>query len=344
MKVVTGRGVTINPPNRFEKLHFEFNEEESGTIKTTYYQDHSASFITYNDSPDVCFTASINPYRGCEHGCVYCYARPMHEYLGFSSGSDFESRIMVKMKAPEILRRELNSPKWKPQSIALSGATDCYQPIERYLQLTRQCLQVLANFRNPVGIITKSHLITRDIDILQELTRYQAVSVNISLTTLDSNLVRLLEPRAAFPEHRLNAITALAQAGIPVNVLMAPIIPGLTDHEIPKLLEAAAAAGAKNASYVILRLPHAVENLFVDWLETHFPEKKNRILTQLKAMRNGKLNDPTFHHRMTGDGPLADHISQLFNLCVKRFNLDQPSARLSTRAFRRSHAEQLQLL
>ena len=314
MKIVTGRGVTSNPPNRFEKLHFEFNEEERKLSKTTYYQDNSASLITYNDSPDVGFTASINPYRGCEHGCIYCYARPMHEYLGFSSGYDFESRIMVKIKAPEILKRELNSPKWKPQSIAMSGATDCYQPIERHLQLTRQCLQVLADFRNPVAIITKSHLITRDVDILQELAHYQAVSVNISLTTLDSNLARLLEPRAALPEHRLNAINTLAQAGIPVSVLMAPLIPGLTDHEIPKLLQAAADAGAKNADYVILRLPHAVENLFIDWLETHFPEKKNRILTQLRAMREGKLNNFAFHHRMAGKGPLTDHISQLFNL------------------------------
>lgn len=345
MKRVTGRGATINPSNRFERLHFELSEEEEETesSKTTYYEDHSASLITYNDSPDVCFTASINPYRGCEHGCIYCYARPMHEYLGFSSGYDFESRIMVKTKAPEILHRELSSSQWKPQGIAMSGATDCYQPIERHLQLTRQCLQVLAKFRNPVGIITKSHLVTRDLDLLKELAHYQAVSVNISLTTLDSNLARLLEPRAALPEHRLNAITTLAKAGIPVSILMAPIIPGLTDYEIPKLLQAAADAGAKGAGYVILRLPHAVETLFIDWLETHFPEKKNRVITQLQAMRLGNLNDATFHRRMTGEGPLADHISQLFALCVKRFKLNQSRDSLNIRAFQRP-TEQLQLL
>lgn len=345
MKRVTGRGATLNPPNRFERLHFELSEgeEETESSKTTYYEDHSASLITYNDSPDVCFTASINPYRGCEHGCIYCYARPMHEYLGFSSGYDFESRIMVKTKAPEILHRELSSSQWKPQGIAMSGATDCYQPIERHLQLTRQCLQVLAKFRNPVGIITKSHLVTRDLDLLQELAHYQAVSVHISLTTLDSNLARLLEPRAALPEHRLDAITTLAKAGISVSILMAPIIPGLTDYEIPKLLQAAADAGAKGAGYVILRLPHAVEKLFIDWLETHFPEKKNRVITQLQAMRLGNLNDATFHRRMTGEGPLADHISQLFSLCVKRFKLNQSRDSLNIRAFQRP-TEQLQLL
>jgi DNA repair photolyase len=351
MEKIIGRGATINPPNRFETLHIDqemddfLQEEKEGkpSPKTRYYKDHSASLITYNNSPDVGFTASINPYRGCEHGCIYCYARPMHEYLGFSSGLDFESRIMIKTQAPELLRKELSAKNWKPQPLAMSGATDCYQPIERKLKLTRRCLEVLAEFRNPVAIITKNHLITRDIDVLQNLAQHRLVSVFISLTTLNSDLAKIMEPRTAQPEHRLRAISALAQAGIPVNVLMAPLIPGLTDHEIPKLLQAAAQAGAQNAGYVLLRLPHSVKHLFVDWLETNFPEKKKRILDQLSSMRQGKLNESQFYRRMKGQGILAEQLDQLFKLSAKRTGLNQYDFTLNTNAFRHPLGEQLTL-
>src|SRR5436190_323573 len=261
-----GRGAGANPANRFEALHFEpdqdWNPADDPALSTRFFRDQSATIINYNDSPDIGFDASLNPYRGCEHGCIYCYARPTHEYLGFSAGLDFESRIMVKENAPELLRRELSSPKWKPQVIAMSGVTDCYQPIERKLKLTRRCLEVLAEFCNPVVIITKNFLVTRDIDLLSELARQHAAGVFVSLTTLDAEVRRVMEPRTSPPGARLEAIKRLSQASIPVGVLLAPTIPGLTDHEIPSLLEAAAAAGARTASYVMLRLPYAVAPLF----------------------------------------------------------------------------------
>src|SRR5436190_893766 len=267
-RVIRGRGATMNPANRFVQIQLErdpdFDPAEDLAPGTQVFKDETASIIAYNDSPDVGFTASINPYRGCEHGCIYCYARPTHEYLGFSAGLDFESRIMVKEKAPELLRQELFSPKWKPQVIAMSGVTDCYQPIERKLKLTRRCLEVLAEFRNPVCIITKNHLVTRDIDFLAELARHNAVIVNVSITTLDATLTPKLEPRASLPAHRLAAVRELSQAGVPVNVLVAPVIPAITDFEMVNILAAAAEAGAVSAGYLPLRLPWAVAPLFED--------------------------------------------------------------------------------
>jgi DNA repair photolyase len=241
----TGRGATDNPVNRFEKIHIEPDadwnpDDEYGGCpqgpRTQFFKDHSKTLITRNDSPDVGFMASLNPYRGCEHGCIYCYARPTHEYLGFSAGLDFESKIMVKEDAPELLRAELMSPKWQPQVIFMSGVTDCYQPVESRLKLTRRCLEVLAEFRNPVFIITKNRLVTRDIDLLSELARHNAAAVWLSITTLDAELRKLMEPRTSPPLARLAAIRELAQAGIPVGVNVAPIIPGLTDHEMPAIL------------------------------------------------------------------------------------------------------------
>src|SRR5689334_3068315 len=238
-KSASSRGAGSNPPNRFEKIHLEPDAEWDPELdplpQTQFLKDKTGSIIAYNDSPDVSFEASVNPYRGCEHGCIYCYARPFHEYLGFSSGLDFETKIMVKEDAPGLLRKELSSPKWKPQIIAISGVTDCYQPIERKLKITRGCLEVLAEFRNPVGIITKNQLVTRDIDFLRELARHNAVVVFVSLTTLDLQLRKILEPRTSPPAARLATISALSQAGIPVGTLIAPVIPGLTDHEIPAL-------------------------------------------------------------------------------------------------------------
>lgn len=340
------RGATINPPNRFERLEVELDDEyaaEGRNPRTQYLVDHSQSIITYNNSPDIGFEASINAYRGCEHGCSYCYARPYHEYLGFSAGLDFETRIMVKPSAPELLRKELSSPKWKPQCVAMSGVTDCYQPIERKLELTRRCLQVLADFRNPVGIVTKNHLVTRDIDLLKELARFDATVVFISLTTLDPELARRMEPRAATPTHRLDAIQKLNAAGIRVGVLIAPIIPGLNEHEIPAILRAAREAGARHAGYTILRLPYGVKDVFTAWLEEHMPEAKQKVLGRIRELRKGKLNDSDYVTRMRGEGPLAEQIERLFKLSSQRERLNERTVSLSAANFRHPAGTQLNL-
>ncbi len=333
-----GRGAASNPANRFEAIHLEpgpdWNPEEDPAPTTQFFKDSTRAIINYNDSPDIGFDASVNPYRGCEHGCIYCYARPTHEYLGFSAGLDFESRIMVKENAPELLRKELSSPKWKPQVIAFSGVTDCYQPIERKLKLTRRCLEVLVEFLNPVGIVTKNHLVTRDLDLFAELTRHQAAVVFISLTTLDSSLAAKLEPRASLPNHRLAAIQAISQAGVPVGVLLAPVIPGLTDHEIPALIAAAAQAGARSAGYVPLRLPYGVGELFAGWLARHFPDRKEKVLNGIRALRGGRLNDPSFGTRMRGEGNLADQIEALFAVACRKAGLGGRHPELSAGAFR----------
>ena len=333
-----GRGAAANPPNRFELIRYEPLEDgacdERPAPTTQFFQDNTSSIIATNDSPDVGFGASINPYRGCEHGCIYCYARPYHEYLGFSAGLDFETKIMVKEDAPRLLRKELNSPKWRPQILGVSGVTDCYQPIERRLQLTRGCLEVLAEFRNPAWIVTKNRLVTRDIDVLQRLAEHNAIGVAISVTTLDPELARVMEPRATTPVGRLDAIRALTAAGIPTTVLMAALIPGLTDHEMPTLLAAARDAGALAAGYVMLRLPHGLGDLFTAWLEQHFPLKKDKILSRIKTLRGGKIYDNRFGSRMRGEGPIADAIKQMFDVTCKRLGF-QGIPELSTRAFLR---------
>ena len=281
-----------------------------------YLRDGTQTLISYTDSPDIGFGASVNPYRGCEHGCAYCYARPFHEYLGFSAGIDFETRIMVKTAAPEILRGELSSPGWRPQPLAMSGVTDCYQPVERKLQITRRCLQVLAAFRNPVTIVTKNHLVTRDVDILRELAEVQAACVNLSITTLDAGLARRLEPRASLPGHRLEAIERLNSEGIPAGVLVAPVIPGLNEHEIPSILRAARRAGARSAGYTLLRLPFGVKDIFSAWLAEHLPEARQRILGRIRDMRGGALNDSRFGTRMRGEGRAGgEHPPAFCGLC-----------------------------
>ncbi|HKA22741.1 MAG TPA: PA0069 family radical SAM protein [Blastocatellia bacterium] len=342
-----GRGTIQNPPNRFERLAYlpilESGEDEDGSINTQYLKDSSRSLITYNDSPDVGFEASINPYRGCEHGCIYCYARPYHEYLGFSAGLDFETKILVKEDAPELLREELGSPKWQPKIVAISGVTDAYQPIERKLRLTRRCLEVLTEFRNPVIIVTKNHLVTRDIDLLKELASFNGVAVCVSVTTLDPELARVMEPRTSTPENRLEAIRALAEAGVPVRVLVAPTIPGLTDHEMPSIIQAAAESGATNAGYVVVRLPHGVSGLFENWLEVHFPERKKKVLNRIRSIRGGRLNDPNFGSRMRGEGVFADQISSMFKLACRKAGLNGNGPELSTAAFRRPEGPQLSL-
>jgi DNA repair photolyase len=342
-----GRGATGNPANRFERLSLERDAEwdpkNDPAPKTQFLRDLSQSIISYNDSPDIPFDASLNAYRGCEHGCSYCYARNTHEYLGFSAGLDFESKIMVKENAPELLRRELSSRKWKPQVLAMSGVTDCYQPVERRLQLTRQCLAVLAEFRNPVGIITKNYLVTRDVDLLGELASHHAAMVHLSINSLDSELARKLEPRAASPRLRLAAVEALSKAGIPVGVLVAPVIPGLNDHEIPALLAAVKAAGAGWASTEILRLPLTVAPIFEQWLEQNVPGKKDKVLGRIRAMRGGKLNDPRFGSRMRGEGIFADQISQMFHTACRKAGLQLGGPELSTAAFRRPAGAQMEL-
>jgi DNA repair photolyase len=271
-----------------------------------------------------------------------CYARPFHEYLGFSAGLDFETRILVKEDAPELLRRELSSPRWKPKLLALSGVTDPYQPIERKLEITRRCLAVLAEFRNPVGVITKSALIARDLDHLAELARFGAVAVSVSITTLDGELARRMEPRASHPRERLRAVERLAAAGVPVSVSVAPVVPGLTDHEIPAILEAAAAAGARSASFILLRLPGAVADLFDDWLRRHFPDRREKVLNRVRALRGGELNDARFGYRMRGEGVFAEQIKALFDTARRRHGLDRRSHDLSVAHFRRP-GEQLAL-
>jgi DNA repair photolyase len=342
-----GRGAGSNPPNRFETLWY-VRDTDSGSTEdpapgTRFLKDLSRSIITYNDSPDVGFDASINPYRGCEHGCIYCYARPTHEYIGFSAGLDFETKILVKEDAPNLLRRELSSPKWKPQVIGVSGVTDPYQPVERRLRLTRSCLEVLLEFLNPVVIVTKNHLVTRDLDLLAELAHRQAAAVFLSVTTLDESLRQILEPRASHPTCRLAAIEKLAQAGVPTGVLVAPVIPGLTDHELPAIIAACARAGASFAGYVPLRLPYAVAALFEQWLTRHLPDRKEKVLSRIRAIRGGKLNDPRFISRMKGEGVFSEQVAGLFTLACRRAGIRGRGPSLSTAAFHRPTGAQLSL-
>jgi DNA repair photolyase len=346
------RGAAENPVNRFEKIQVELDadwnpdDDYGGRLqgpRTQFFKDHSKTIIARNDSPDVGFFASLNPYRGCEHGCIYCYARPTHEYLGFSAGLDFESKIMVKEDAPGLLRAELMSPKWQPQVIFMSGVTDCYQPVERKLKLTRRCLEVLAEFRNPVFIVTKNRLVTRDIDLLAELARHHAAGVFLSITTLDSELRKIMEPRTSPPAARLAALRELSAAGIPAGVNVAPIIPGLTDHEMPAILKAAAEAGATSAGHTVVRLPYGVAPLFEKWLETHFPDRKEKALNRLRAMRGGKLYDAQWGKRMSGEGIFADQIGQMFEVARRKAGIQNDSRELSAAAFRRPPGAQLAL-
>ncbi|MBW3565965.1 MAG: PA0069 family radical SAM protein [Acidobacteria bacterium] len=340
------RGAASNPKNRFESISVEW-DPESGEPEphpeTEYLEDASRSIITRNDSPDVGFERSLNPYRGCEHGCAYCFARPTHEYLGFSAGLDFETKIIAKRNAPELLRRELAAKGWEPTPLAMSGVTDPYQPVERRLRITRGCLEVLAETRNPVIIITKNELVTRDIDLLGELAAFEAVAVCVSVTTLDRELAGKLEPRTSRPHRRIEAIRALADAGIPVGVLFAPVIPAINDFEIPKILEAVAGAGAVFASWVMLRLPWAVSPLFQDWLERHYPDRKDHVLSRLMEAREGKLYRAEFGKRMRGSGELARQTSTMFDVARRRAGLDAKGPSLSIAHFRPPEGAQKRL-
>ncbi|MBP1637144.1 MAG: Radical, partial [Acidobacteria bacterium] len=304
-------------------------------VETVFYRDASSSLIVSNDSPDVSFDFSINPYRGCEHGCIYCYARPYHEYLGLSAGLDFETKIFVKDRAPEILRFELGRPSWEGVPLGMCGVTDAYQPVERRLRLTRRCLEVLADCRQPVGLFTKSALVARDADLLAELARHQAAHVWLTITTLDETLRRVSEPRAATADARFDAVARLADHGVPAGVMISPVVPGLTDHEIPALVQRARAAGASFASFSMLRLPRGVAALFEQWIGDHRPAEAAKVLGRVRQVRHGCLTDSRFEHRMSGDGPLAGLAGQLFERARQRAGLADGPPPLSSAAFRR---------
>ncbi|MCW1887856.1 PA0069 family radical SAM protein [Luteolibacter flavescens] len=335
-----GRGAQENPANRFEALSFETDDDawiddDPRPLRTTFLRDDSQSILNRNTADDLSFDFSVNPYRGCEHGCSYCYARTYHEYLGFSAGLEFESKIVVKADAPALLERELARRKTSPGKIAMSGVTDCYQPVERKLQITRRCLEVLARFRQPVALITKNALVARDIDHLAELARHRAVCVYLSITTLDPALARILEPRASTPRARLAAMRALADAGIPVGPSAAPMIPGLNDHELPAILAAAKDAGATFAAYSMVRLPGAVAGIFESWLARHFPDRKEKILNRIRAAQGGGLNSTVPGTRMRGSGQAAGQLRALHHATCRRLGLATRPPDLSDQSFRK---------
>jgi DNA repair photolyase len=339
-----GRAAQTSPPNRFlatqlvrDDEHLEHDVDRAAdrrVVSTEFLPDRTRTIISENDSPDVGFRYSINPYRGCEHGCAYCYARPTHELLGLNAGLDFETKILVKHQAAELLRAELGKPSWRGELIALSGVTDCYQPVERRLRLTRSLLEVMLEARQCVGIVTKNALVLRDLDLLTQLAQLRLAHVNVSVTTLDADLARAMEPRTSPPAARLDAIRQLAAAGVPVRAMLAPIVPGLNDHEIPSLLEAAAKAGAKAANYILLRLPLAVRPVFMAWLEENRPLKKELIESRIRSTREGEMNSSQFRVRMRGRGHYAEQIGRTFRVFAKKHGLDQPLPELDTRQFR----------
>jgi DNA repair photolyase len=348
IKDIKGRGAGGNPTNRFERLAVEAYDEDllpedvSDRVETVYLDAASKSILTKNDSPDVGFRYSVNPYYGCTHGCAYCYARPYHEYWGMSAGLDFESKILVKRNAPQLLREALDKKSYEPDVIAMSGVTDCYQPGEKEFRLTRQCLQVLAEYKNPVGMITKNRLVTRDIDVLQEMTAWGGACVIVSVTTLDAELSGKLEPGASRPQARLDAISALAAAGIPVGVNAAPMIPGLTDQELPAIIQAAADAGAQFASYIVVRLPGAVGGIFEEWLERNYPNSRQKVMNRIAEVHGGKVADARFGVRMKGEGAYAMQLKALFAAAKRRAGLGE-HPKLTVEHFRRPERGQMDL-
>jgi len=337
------RGVASNPTGRFEERRLErvdddwYAEEPPQRIDEKVFADQARSLITTNDSPDIGFEASINPYRGCSHGCIYCFARPSHAYLGLSPGLDFETKLFYKAHAVELLEAELARPGYLPKPIALGINTDAYQPLEKRLVLTRSLLAVLARCRHPVSIITKSALILRDLDLLADLARDRLVSVMLSITSLSAELKRSLEPRTASPAARLRVVSELAAAGIPVGVMVAPVIPAISDHEIEEILAAARDAGASAAGYVLLRLPHELKELFREWLRDFYPDRAKHVMSLLQQSHGGKDYDSRFGHRLRGSGPYADMLQTRFSLAARKLGLESAEGRhrLNTGAFRR---------
>lgn len=332
----------IDPPNRFEKTHKEVDfdhlewdqEYLNQDRKIEYLADSSKSIISENNSPDISFRYSLNPYRGCAHGCSYCYARNSHEYLGFNAGLDFETKIVVKHDAAKLFRDFLSKDAWQPEVIVFSGVTDCYQPAERQFRLTRQCLEVALECRLPVGIVTKNALVVRDLDLLSEMALHHLVHVNVSITTLNPDLARVMEPRTSIPSARLRAIQMLSQAGVPTRVMVAPIIPGLNDSEIPNVLEAAKSAGALSASSILLRLPLTVEPVFREWLSRTQPLKVQKVEALIRETREGRLSNAEWGKRMVGSGPIAEQIRSLFRVFIQKFELDRPLPPLDFSQFR----------
>ncbi|RMG25033.1 MAG: PA0069 family radical SAM protein [Bacteroidetes bacterium] len=344
-----GRGAQINPDNRFSKQAYDtgagdgLDEPVQPAAQTQFFYDHPKTIINKVSSPDIPLKHSINPYQGCEHGCVYCYARNTHAYWGFSAGLDFESKIIVKSNTPALLRKALNRPSWKPEPIMFSGNTDCYQPIERKMLLTRQCLEIFREYGQPVGMITKNSLILRDVDILSDLAANDLVHVFISITTLEESLRRVMEPRTATAARRLAVVEALTKAGVPTGVMIGPVIPGLNNHEIPAIVQAAAKHGARACGYTLVRLNGDIGLVFEDWIRKNFPDRAEKVLNQIKACHGGQLNDSVYGRRMRGSGPIADSISTLFQLAKKQHlkGREMPPYRLDI--FRRPDDRQLSL-
>lgn len=348
-KPVKGRGAAEQVPNRFRKYtygieHWEAIDEPMDDARPTrYLVEHPKTIVNQVTSPDLPFVNSLNPYQGCEHGCAYCYARPTHEYWGYSAGLDFEQVIIVKRNAPELLERTLRHPKWTVEPISISGATDPYQPVERKEEITRKLLQVALEFNQPVSIITKNALVLRDIDILQELAAKGLTAVAISLTTLNEELRRVMEPRTSTGANRLGAIAALRAAGIPVMVMVAPIIPALNETEVPALLKASAEAGAISASYTLLRTNGSVQVVFEQWLRDHYPDRAPRIIAQTKASHGGRMNDSLMGRRMRGEGAYAENISRMFKIMRRRYFGDRSMPALDRSLFKPPPQGQLDL-
>jgi DNA repair photolyase len=340
---IKGRGAAVQPANPYVAVHLEADFEhvaeddeylaQLGRPPTEYFPDDSQTIVAENNSPDIAFRYSVNPYRGCSHGCSYCYARPYHEYLGLSAGLDFETKVFVKHRAAELLREFLARPAWRPETIVFSGVTDCYQPAEREFRVTRACIEVAAECRQPIGIITKNALVARDIDLLQKLAAHNAVRVSLSITTLDAKLARVMEPRTSSPEARLRTLRELSAAGIPTNVMVAPIIPGLNDSEIPAVLTAAREAGAQWAGYVLLKLPTTVEDVFRDWLRRAYPDRAEKVESLIRSTRAGRMSDSQFGRRQVGAGNVADLIADSFALWTKKLGYRQEHGKLNADAF-----------
>jgi DNA repair photolyase len=338
---VRGRGAKSNETGRFEPFTrhdfddgWDAEDEPPAQLKTTLQAEKARRIITHNDSPDIGFNSSINPYRGCEHGCIYCFARPSHAYMGLSPGLDFETKLFFKPDAAALLERELSNPRYRCERIQLGANTDPYQPIERKLQVTREVLKVLSRFRHPVTITTKNALVERDADILGPMGQANLAMVSVSITTLDRKLARAMEPRASTPERRLAALKTLAEAGVPVMVGFAPVIPGLNDHELEEVLQRAAEAGARHAHYVAIRLPWEIKDLFREWLEAERPDRAARVMSLIRQMRGGRDYDATWGKRARGEGPVAAVISRRFKLAVARYGLDRPHQSLDVTQFR----------
>ena len=340
----SSRGTALRTQNRFETTSLEriddgwdnLDLEDLPVVETEFLVDQTKSILSKNDSPDVGFTYSVNAYRGCEHGCAYCYARPSHEYLGYNAGIDFETKIIVKHNAAELLRKEFDKKSWQPQFVLMSGNTDCYQPCERKFGITRQMLEVFLDYRNPVGIITKNALALRDADLFSELAKLNLVSVTLSITTLDRTLARKLEPRTATPDRRLQVIRTLSGLGVPCGVMIGPVIPGLNDDEIPAILTAASDAGAISAGFNMVRLPFSVKPIFMDWLDRNVPLEADKVKKRLEMVRAGKLSDPNFGTRMRGTGAYAEYVETFFETTCRKLGLNQRDRTLSTEHFRRT--------